>query len=40
MNKEITMKEVLGHEEDYYMKEYRTTWRDDFKLLERIIKRL
>lgn len=36
MNKEITMKEVLGHEEDYYEESYINSWRNDFELLERM----
>lgn len=38
MKMQITMKEVLGHEEEYYEEEYRKTWRNDFELLERMTK--
>lgn len=36
MNKETTMKEVLGHEEDYYGEEFQETLKNDFAFLERL----
>ena len=38
MKKNITMLEVLGHEDSYYEEEYQKTWRNDFELLQKITK--
>lgn len=36
MKKDVTMLEVLGHEDSYYIEGYQRTWRNDLALLERI----
>lgn len=36
MIKNVTMKEVLKHDEDYYIEEYRRTWIKDLELLHKI----
>ena len=40
MKKNLTMLEVLGHDEDYYTEEYRTEWKNDFRLIEKMTKDL
>ena len=40
MKKNLTMLEVLGHGEDYYTEEYRTEWKNDFRLIEKMTKDL
>lgn len=37
MKKDVTMLEVLGHDDSYYIEEYQRTWRSDLTLLERIM---
>lgn len=37
MKKDVTMLEVLGHEDSYYIEEYQRTWKRDLALLERIM---
>lgn len=34
--KQVTMMEVLGHNEEYYMEDYQNVWRGNLELLEKI----